>query len=210
MMEDYEKLASDVSVKHYTVQLAPAVWILCAYVQCQVSFFFPLILVFFCQIQLLEWIRRTIPWLQNREREKTVSEMQAKQEDFRDYRRVHKPPKVRVYNCALSVLIIKVCFCPPPFLLFILLTYASLCFQVQEKCQLEISFNTLQTKLRLSNRPAFMPNEGRMVSVRTPKSSSSSFSSSSLAVLFICKHGRHSSGGRQGESLRVKHKHSNR
>lgn len=39
------------------------------------------------------------------------------------------------------------------------------CFQVQEKCQLEISFNTLQTKLRLSNRPAFMPSEGRMVSV---------------------------------------------
>lgn len=37
--------------------------------------------------------------------------------------------------------------------------------QVQEKCQLEISFNTLQTKLRLSNRPAFMPSEGRMVSV---------------------------------------------
>lgn len=39
------------------------------------------------------------------------------------------------------------------------------CLQVQEKCQLEISFNTLQTKLRLSNRPAFMPSEGRMVSV---------------------------------------------
>ncbi|CAG06356.1 unnamed protein product, partial [Tetraodon nigroviridis] len=88
MMEDYEKLASD----------------------------------------LLEWIRRTIPWLQNRTQEKTVSHMQAKQEDFRDYRCVHKPPKV------------------------------------QEKCQLEISFNTLQTKLRLSNRPAFMPSEGRMVS----------------------------------------------
>uniref|UniRef100_A0A8C6KQX7 Actinin alpha 4 n=1 Tax=Nothobranchius furzeri TaxID=105023 RepID=A0A8C6KQX7_NOTFU len=60
--------------------------------------------------------------------EKTVNDMQAKQEDFRDYRTVHKPPKV------------------------------------QEKCQLEISFNTLQTKLRLSNRPAFMPSEGRMVS----------------------------------------------
>uniref|UniRef100_A0A3Q3W4S2 Uncharacterized protein n=1 Tax=Mola mola TaxID=94237 RepID=A0A3Q3W4S2_MOLML len=89
MMEDYEKLASD----------------------------------------LLEWIRRTIPWLQNRTQEKTVNDMQAKQEDFRDYRCVHKPPKV------------------------------------QEKCQLEISFNTLQTKLRLSNRPAFMPSEGRMVSV---------------------------------------------
>lgn len=55
--------------------------------------------------------------------------MQKKLEDFRDYRRKHKPPKV------------------------------------QEKCQLEINFNTLQTKLRLSNRPAFMPSEGKMVSV---------------------------------------------
>ncbi|KAL6475710.1 hypothetical protein MHYP_G00167500, partial [Metynnis hypsauchen] len=36
--------------------------------------------------------------------------------------------------------------------------------KVQEKCQLEISFNTLQTKLRISNRPAFMPSEGKMVS----------------------------------------------
>ncbi|CAB1330501.1 unnamed protein product, partial [Coregonus sp. 'balchen'] len=36
--------------------------------------------------------------------------------------------------------------------------------KVQEKCQLEINFNTLQTKLRLSNRPAFMPSEGKMVS----------------------------------------------
>ena len=55
--------------------------------------------------------------------------MQQKLEDFRDYRRIHKPPRV------------------------------------QEKCQLEINFNTLQTKLRLSNRPAFMPSEGKMVSV---------------------------------------------
>uniref|UniRef100_A0A8C1GCS0 Actinin, alpha 2b n=1 Tax=Cyprinus carpio TaxID=7962 RepID=A0A8C1GCS0_CYPCA len=77
---------------------------------------------------LLEWIRRTIPWLENRVPEKTMSEMQRKLEDFRDYRRKHKPPKV------------------------------------QEKCQLEISFNTLQTKLRISNRPAFMPSEGKMVS----------------------------------------------
>ncbi|XP_039626649.1 alpha-actinin-4 isoform X4 [Polypterus senegalus] len=77
---------------------------------------------------LLEWIRRTIPWLENRTPEKTMHEMQQKLEDFRDYRREHKPPKV------------------------------------QEKCQLEINFNTLQTKLRLSNRPAFMPSEGRMVS----------------------------------------------
>uniref|UniRef100_A0A5F9CPF7 Actinin alpha 1 n=1 Tax=Oryctolagus cuniculus TaxID=9986 RepID=A0A5F9CPF7_RABIT len=77
---------------------------------------------------LLEWIRRTIPWLENRLPENTMHAMQQKLEDFRDYRRLHKPPKV------------------------------------QEKCQLEINFNTLQTKLRLSNRPAFMPSEGRMVS----------------------------------------------
>uniref|UniRef100_A0A674APR7 Actinin, alpha 2b n=1 Tax=Salmo trutta TaxID=8032 RepID=A0A674APR7_SALTR len=78
--------------------------------------------------ELLEWIRRTTPWLENRTAEKTMVEMQRKLEDFRDYRRMHKPPKV------------------------------------QEKCQLEISFNTLQTKLRISNRPAFMPSEGKMVS----------------------------------------------
>lgn len=78
--------------------------------------------------ELLEWIRRTIPWLENRTPEQTMSAMQKKLEDFRDYRRVHKPPRV------------------------------------QEKCQLEINFNTLQTKLRLSNRPAFMPSEGKMVS----------------------------------------------
>uniref|UniRef100_A0A6Q2XFL4 Actinin, alpha 2b n=1 Tax=Esox lucius TaxID=8010 RepID=A0A6Q2XFL4_ESOLU len=78
--------------------------------------------------QLLEWIRKTTPWLENRTPEKTMVEMQRKLEDFRDYRRMHKPPKV------------------------------------QEKCQLEISFNTLQTKLRISNRPAFMPSEGKMVS----------------------------------------------
>ncbi|XP_039103122.1 alpha-actinin-2 isoform X3 [Hyaena hyaena] len=78
--------------------------------------------------ELLEWIRRTIPWLENRAPEKTMQAMQKKLEDFRDYRRKHKPPKV------------------------------------QEKCQLEINFNTLQTKLRISNRPAFMPSEGKMVS----------------------------------------------
>lgn len=37
-------------------------------------------------------------------------------------------------------------------------------FQAEEKGQLEAAFNTLQTKLRLSNRPAFMPSEGKMVS----------------------------------------------
>uniref|UniRef100_A0A4W3ILP4 Actinin alpha 2 n=1 Tax=Callorhinchus milii TaxID=7868 RepID=A0A4W3ILP4_CALMI len=36
--------------------------------------------------------------------------------------------------------------------------------KVHEKCYLEINFNTLQTKLRISSRPAFMPSEGNMVS----------------------------------------------
>ncbi|XP_069464034.1 alpha-actinin-2 [Ambystoma mexicanum] len=78
--------------------------------------------------ELLEWIRRTIPWLENRTPEKSMHAMLKKLDDFRDYRRKHKPPKV------------------------------------QEKCQLEIDFNTLQTKLRISNRPAFMPSEGKLVS----------------------------------------------
>ncbi|XP_066519167.1 alpha-actinin-2 [Hoplias malabaricus] len=78
--------------------------------------------------ELLEWIRRTTPWLENRTPENTMAAMRKKLEDFRDYRRIHKPHKV------------------------------------QEKCQLETSFNTLQTKLRISHRPAFMPSEGKMVS----------------------------------------------
>ncbi|XP_036786078.2 alpha-actinin-3 [Manis pentadactyla] len=77
---------------------------------------------------LLEWIHRTIPWLENRVGEPSTGAMQHKLEDFRDYRRLRKP----------------------------------LC--VQEKCQLEINFNTLQTKLRLSHRPTFMPSEGKLVS----------------------------------------------
>jgi actinin alpha 1/4 len=36
--------------------------------------------------------------------------------------------------------------------------------RVQQKGQLETAFNTLQTKLRLNNRPPYMPKEGRMVS----------------------------------------------
>lgn len=37
--------------------------------------------------------------------------------------------------------------------------------RVEQKAKLETNFNTLQTKLRLSNRPAYMPTEGKMVSV---------------------------------------------
>ena len=35
--------------------------------------------------------------------------------------------------------------------------------QTEEKGHLEAAYNTLQTKLRLSNRPAFMPSEGKLV-----------------------------------------------
>ncbi|KAL7869629.1 hypothetical protein AOLI_G00136170 [Acnodon oligacanthus] len=65
--------------------------------------------------KFLEWIRRTTPWLENRTTETTMAAMRKKQEDYCDYRCMHKPPKV------------------------------------QEKCQLEISFNTLQTKLHIKN-----------------------------------------------------------
>ncbi|NWT07279.1 ACTN4 protein, partial [Mionectes macconnelli] len=44
---------------------------------------------------LLAWIQRTIPWLESRDPQKTIPAMQQKLEDFREYRRVHKPPKVQ-------------------------------------------------------------------------------------------------------------------
>jgi len=36
--------------------------------------------------------------------------------------------------------------------------------KADEKGQLETHFHTLQTKLRLSNRPAYVPSEGKLVS----------------------------------------------
>jgi actinin alpha len=77
---------------------------------------------------LLEWIRRTTPWLENRTTDNTLPGTQRKLEEFREYRRAHKPPKL------------------------------------EEKAKLETTFNTLQTRLRLSNRPAYIPTEGKMVS----------------------------------------------
>ncbi|RWS21109.1 Alpha-actinin: sarcomeric-like protein, partial [Leptotrombidium deliense] len=77
---------------------------------------------------LLEWIRRTTPWLENRTTDNTLSGVQKKLEEFRQYRRMHKPPRV------------------------------------EQKARLETNFNTLQTKLRLSNRPAYLPSEGKTVS----------------------------------------------
>lgn len=73
---------------------------------------------------LLEWIRRTTPWLENRSTDNQLSTVQRKLEEFRQYRRVHKPPRI------------------------------------EQKSRLETNFNTLQTKLRLSNRPAYLPTEG--------------------------------------------------
>ncbi|XP_065347302.1 alpha-actinin, sarcomeric isoform X3 [Cloeon dipterum] len=77
---------------------------------------------------LLEWIRRTMPWLQSRQTDNNLAGVQKKLEEYRTYRRKHKPPRV------------------------------------EQKAKLETNFNTLQTKLRLSNRPAYMPTEGKMVS----------------------------------------------
>lgn len=77
---------------------------------------------------MLEWIKRTMPWLQSRQTDNSLSGVQKKLEEYRTYRRKHKPPRV------------------------------------EQKAKLETNFNTLQTKLRLSNRPAYMPTEGKMVS----------------------------------------------
>ncbi|KAM3717057.1 Alpha-actinin, sarcomeric [Dirofilaria immitis] len=76
---------------------------------------------------LLDWIRRWMPWLSNRSSNESLDTIRKKLDDFRNYRRYEKPPRV------------------------------------EEKGNLEILFNTLQTKLRLSNRPAFMPKEGHLI-----------------------------------------------
>nr|XP_026692457.1 alpha-actinin-2 isoform X2 [Ciona intestinalis] len=76
---------------------------------------------------LLEWIERMKPWLEDRTTDNTMEGVQRKLDDFRDYRVKQKPPKT------------------------------------EEKGHLEAAYNTLQTKLRLSNRPAFMPSEGKLV-----------------------------------------------
>ncbi|XP_076815394.1 alpha-actinin-1-like isoform X1 [Clavelina lepadiformis] len=77
---------------------------------------------------LLEWIARMRPWLEDRNTDNTMEGVQSKLDEFRDYRRNQKPPKA------------------------------------EEKGHLEAAYNTLQTKLRLSNRPAFLPSEGKLVS----------------------------------------------
>lgn len=69
-----------------------------------------------------------MPWLNSRQTDNSLAGVQKKLEEYRTYRRKHKPPRV------------------------------------EQKAKLETNFNTLQTKLRLSNRPAYMPTEGKTVS----------------------------------------------
>ena len=76
---------------------------------------------------LLEWIKKKRPWLENRATDNTLDGTQSKLGEFRDYCRSQKPPKL------------------------------------SQKAKLETDFNTLQTRLRLSNRPAFTPAEGKLI-----------------------------------------------
>jgi len=76
---------------------------------------------------LLGWINKKIPELEDRTTDNSLDNMQNKLNDFRTYRGNEKPPKV------------------------------------DDKSKLENLFNTLQTKLRLSNRPLYMPAEGKMI-----------------------------------------------
>ena len=47
---------------------------------------------FFLNLKLLEWIRRTTSWSENCRTDNTLQGSQKKLTEFRDYRRVHKPP----------------------------------------------------------------------------------------------------------------------
>ncbi|PAV78345.1 hypothetical protein WR25_24776 isoform B [Diploscapter pachys] len=76
---------------------------------------------------LLAWINRWMPWLANRANDMTLPGAQQKLDDYRNYRRREKPPRI------------------------------------EDKGRLETLFNTLQTRLRLSNRPAFMPKDGHLI-----------------------------------------------
>uniref|UniRef100_A0A1I7VXE2 Alpha-actinin, sarcomeric n=1 Tax=Loa loa TaxID=7209 RepID=A0A1I7VXE2_LOALO len=111
MMEDYERMASDVSSDktiYYFGKDRNRIHML-------------------LEDDLLDWIRRWMPWLSNRSSNESLDTIRKKLDDFRNYRRHEKPPRV------------------------------------EEKGNLETLFNTLQTKLRLSNRPGFLPREGHLI-----------------------------------------------
>ena len=82
-----------------------------------------------CGFQLLEWIAKTRPWLEDRSTNSTLQMTRSRLDEFSEYRSQHKPPKL------------------------------------EEKGKLETTFNTLQTRLRLSGRPAYIPATGKLVSV---------------------------------------------
>ena len=86
LMEEYERLASDVrELRKINLkrQICPHRWI----------------------FQLLEWIRRTLPWLESRQSGNSLVAVQKKLEEYREYRRKHKPPRVEQVTgkCGLSL-----------------------------------------------------------------------------------------------------------
>ncbi|KAI6186229.1 hypothetical protein M3Y98_00110000 [Aphelenchoides besseyi] len=76
---------------------------------------------------LLDWINRWIPWMSKRGDEPTLDSAKQKLNDFRQYRRSEKPPRI------------------------------------DQKGRLETAFNNLQTRLRLGNRPPFVPSDGHQI-----------------------------------------------
>ena len=59
-----------------------------------INFFGDFIENLFIWFQLLEWIRRTLPWLESRQSGNSLVAVQKKLEEYREYRRKHKPPRV--------------------------------------------------------------------------------------------------------------------
>ncbi|KAI6237391.1 Calponin actin-binding and Spectrin repeat and EF-hand domain containing protein [Aphelenchoides besseyi] len=76
---------------------------------------------------LLDWINRWIPWMSKRGDEPTLDSAKQKLNDFRQYRRLEKPPRI------------------------------------DQKGRLETALNNLQTRLRLGNRPPFVPSDGHHI-----------------------------------------------
>lgn len=79
--------------------------------------------------QLLEWVKRTMPWLQDRAFDGTLGGLRKKLDDYHGHRTAPsgKPPRL------------------------------------DQKCNLEATYNTLQTKRKLSNQSPFNPAAGRTV-----------------------------------------------
>jgi len=78
--------------------------------------------------QLLDWIAKTRPWLEDRKPADSLDKNKANIKKYEDYRGNQKVDKLN------------------------------------EKAKLEAAFNTLQTMLRLSNKPAYLPSDGKLVS----------------------------------------------